>query len=179
MATARYACGCGASRSEFQSSALSLYRLSAIGGLNLSETLYLSLGWNPAASICCGLIFGYGMALAGNCGYGALARLGGGDLRSFVIVLVMGLSSYATIGGALSSLRIWAFGPMETATQPASFAHTLSDTTSLSVESVGIVTGLAILGISLLSRDFRNTPKHIIWGTIVGLAIASGWAGTY
>jgi uncharacterized protein len=32
------------------------------------------------------------MALAGNCGFGALARLGGGDLRAFVIVVVMGIA---------------------------------------------------------------------------------------
>ncbi|MEP0565476.1 MAG: YeeE/YedE thiosulfate transporter family protein, partial [Paracoccaceae bacterium] len=64
------------------------------GALNGSETAYLNRVWNPVATVLGGLMFGYGMALSGNCGYGALARLGGGDLRSFVIVIVMGLSAY-------------------------------------------------------------------------------------
>jgi uncharacterized membrane protein YedE/YeeE len=56
------------------------FALAATGRLDLSRTLYASSVWNPAASIVGGLVFGYGMAIAGNCGFGALARLGGGDL---------------------------------------------------------------------------------------------------
>ena len=58
-------------------------------------------------------MFGYGMALAGNCGFGALSRLGGGDIRAFVIVLVMGLSAYITIGGPLAyfNLGFWSGNP--------------------------------------------------------------------
>ena len=63
------------------------------------------LSWNPAASVIGGLMFGYGMALAGNCGFGALARFGGGDVRSFVIVLVMGVSTYVVLQGPLAALR--------------------------------------------------------------------------
>ena len=66
------------------------FGLAASGLLDLDQTLYLGRAWNPVASITGGLLFGYGMALAGNCGYGALARMGGGDLRSFLIVMVMG-----------------------------------------------------------------------------------------
>ena len=70
---------------------LSTYGLSSLGYIDLSATLYLAVAWNPWANIFGGLLFGYGMALAGNCGYGALARLGGGDIRAFMIVMVMGL----------------------------------------------------------------------------------------
>ena len=70
---------------------LGCFSLVAMGHLDLSQTIYHSGTWNPLASIFGGLLFGYGMALAGNCGFGALARVGGGDIRSFVIVLVMGI----------------------------------------------------------------------------------------
>ncbi len=75
------------------------FALIKVGLLPTEETVYLRLNWNPLASVVGGLLFGYGMALSGNCGFGALARLGGGDLRSFVIVLVMGLSAYVAISG--------------------------------------------------------------------------------
>jgi len=78
------------------------FALVGLGGLDLSKTIYLGQKWIPAASILGGLLFGYGMALSGNCGFGALARLGGGDMRSFVIVLVMGLASYITLSGPLA-----------------------------------------------------------------------------
>jgi len=52
-----------------------------------------------------GLLFGYGMAQVGTCGYGALARLGGGDLRSLVTVLVITIAAYATLAGPLAPLR--------------------------------------------------------------------------
>jgi len=40
------------------------------------------------------LIFGYGMALSGNCGFGALARFGGGNLSSLVVVIVIAVSGF-------------------------------------------------------------------------------------
>ena len=78
-----------------------------------ADTAYLDRVWNPLGTIIGGLMFGYGMALSGNCGYGALARLGGGDLRSFVIVIVMGLSAYFVMSGPLAHARVWLF-PVET-----------------------------------------------------------------
>ena len=58
------------------------------GLLHAADTAYLDRVWNTLGSIVGGLLFGYGMALSGNCGYGALAGLGGGDLRSLMIVIV-------------------------------------------------------------------------------------------
>lgn len=154
------------------------FGLSALGLLDLSQTLYLNRAWNPAESIIGGLIFGYGMALAGNCGYGALARLGGGDLRALLIVLVMGISAYVTLGGPLSGLRIWIFGGPEPARNIPTFAHSLSQMTGASVNGMGILLGCAILMMTLLNRDLRQSFSHVFWGAIAGLAIVSGWAGT-
>ena len=154
------------------------FGLSALGLLDLSQTLYLNRAWNPAESIIGGLIFGYGMALAGNCGYGALARLGGGDLRALLIVLVMGISAYVTLGGPLSGLRIWIFGGPEPARNIPTFAHSLSQMTGASVNGMGILLGCAILMMTLLNRDLRQSFSHVFWGAIAGFAIVSGWAGT-
>ncbi|MEH6521757.1 YeeE/YedE family protein [Sulfitobacter sp.] len=154
------------------------FGLSAFGLLDLQQTLYLSLRWNPFASVVGGLLFGYGMALAGNCGYGALARVGGGDLRSLLIVLIMGISAYVTLGGPLSGVRIWLFGPAEPTDGTPSYANALANATGLSVDATGIVIGLVILLLTLLNRDLRASSSHIVWGAVVGLAIVSGWAGT-
>ena len=50
------------------------FTLSQFGLVDLTASRFLTLQWNPLASITGGLLFGYGMAICGNCGYGALAR---------------------------------------------------------------------------------------------------------
>ena len=159
-------------------SVVGTFGLSLTGLLDLQQTLYLGRSWNPLANIFGGLVFGYGMALAGNCGYGALARVGGGDLRSLLIVLIMGISAYVTLGGPLSSVRIWAFGVTEDVAGLATFAQSLAQISGSSVEISGIAIGMGILCLTLLNGNLRREPSYIFWGAIAGFAIVSGWAGT-
>lgn len=160
-------------------SIIGTFGLSATGLVDLGDTLFLSRNWNPIASIFGGLVFGYGMALAGNCGYGALARLGGGDIRSLLIVIVMGISAYVTLGGPLSALRIWVFGGADVTSTLPTFALSLSQLTGQSLETVGTLIGAAILCLTLTNKELRASFSHIFWGAIAGVAIVSGWAGTY
>jgi uncharacterized membrane protein YedE/YeeE len=155
------------------------FGLTLFGLLDLNQTLYLARAWNPIESIVGGLVFGYGMALAGNCGYGALARVGGGDLRALLIVIVMGVSAYVTLGGPLSGLRLALFGDTTPSVMPMTAAHGIALITGISTQTVGIALGAVILLLTLLSRDLRAAPSYIFWGAIAGLAIVSGWAGTY
>ncbi len=154
------------------------FALSAIDWLDLSTTLYLGRAWNPSASIFGGLLFGYGMALSGNCGYGALARLGGGDLRSFMIVVVMGIFAYITLGGPLAPLRLMVFGDAVPTPYTPSIAHTAAIATDLTVETIGIAIGFIILTATLMNREIRTAYSTIFWATVVGLSIVSGWAGS-
>ncbi len=148
------------------------------GQFDIAESAYLDRVWNPVGTIVGGLMFGYGMALCGNCGYGALARLGGGDLRSFVIVLVMGLSAYFVMSGPLAQTRVWLF-PVETdASSPQGFTQ-LAAGFGVSPLVTALIIGGLILGIALAKRDMRVSYTHIFWGAVVGLAVTSGWVGTY
>jgi uncharacterized membrane protein YedE/YeeE len=150
----------------------------ATGLVEDRSTFYLSQAWNPLASILGGLVFGYGMALAGNCGYGALARFGGGDLRNFVIVLVMGLSAYATLAGPLAEARVWAFPVLVPTEVLPGFAHWFSAATGLSTMVVAAVVGVALIALGIADRDMLRSPSMIVWSIIVGIAIVSGWVGT-
>jgi len=125
-------------------------------------------------------MFGYGMALSGNCGYGALARLGGGDLRSFVIVLVMGISTYVTLSGPLAPLRnALFFQDLVTTELPPGLVHYIAYFTGLPLAWLGIAIGLAIVATALASSEIRQDRQAIFWSTVVGLAIVSGWGGSY
>lgn len=155
---------------------IGVFTLIGLFDFDPTQSHFLALQWSPAASVLGGLMFGYGMALAGNCGFGALARLGGGDLRNFVIVIVMGLFSYMTLNGPLAELRVALFPP-EPAQNPAGIAHWLNGY-RLPLVPVGLSIGLAILTLALSSKSFLSERKAILWGSVVGLVIISGWAGT-
>ena len=156
------------------------FALTGAGLMALDQSYYLSIRWMPLASVLGGLLFGYGMALAGNCGYGCIARLGGGDFRAFLIVVVMGVSAYVVLHGPLSYLRNWAFF-QETVTNdmPPGLVHLAAGQTGLPLAPLGIAMGAVIAIGALASRSLLDQPKSIFWATVVGLAITSGWAGSY
>jgi uncharacterized membrane protein YedE/YeeE len=157
---------------------LGTFTLLGFGVFDAQESFYLSRPFSLAASVLGGLTFGYGMALAGNCGFGAIARLGGGDLRSFVIVLVMGITSYSVLSGPFALIRVWAFPANQTTENPAGIAHGLSTLTGVSPTVFGLVIGILICIAALSRSSLITAPKSLFWATIVGFSIVSGWAGT-
>jgi uncharacterized membrane protein YedE/YeeE len=118
------------------------------------------------------------MAMAGNCGFGALARLGGGDLRSFVIVVVMGITAYATISGPGARLRIMVFPPPGTASEPQGIAHFINGFSGLPIWAIGMTIGAILMAIALTSPAMRSDRKSIFWAVIVGLSVVSAWVFT-
>ncbi|MEM9269997.1 MAG: YeeE/YedE family protein [Pseudomonadota bacterium] len=149
-----------------------------LGLFDSTQAAYLDRVWNPAGTIVGGLMFGYGMALSGNCGFGALARLGGGDLRSFVIVLVMGLSAYFVMSGPLAHARVSLFTVEMGSAAPQGLTQLLA-TMGVSPVITGLGVGGVLLAVALASAQMRYSYKHLFWGAMVGLAIVSGWLGTY
>lgn len=141
-------------------------------------TAYLDRVWNPVGTIVGGLMFGYGMALSGNCGYGALARLGGGDMRSFVIVVVMGLSAYFVMSGPLARTRVWLFPEETGATSPQGFTQLLEGF-GVSPVLTGLGVGTILIVLAMARAQMRPSGKQCLWAVVVGLAIVSGWVGTY
>ncbi|MBV2360333.1 YeeE/YedE family protein [Thalassococcus sp. CAU 1522] len=154
------------------------FALMGLGWLDGGDTYYLSIRFMPVAAVIGGLIFGYGMALAGNCGYGAIARLGGGDLRSFVIVLVMGVSTYVVLSGPLAPLRAALFPQVESTGTAPGIAHGIGAAAGLPVPVIGMTLGAVIFAFSAMSRALWAKPKQVGWSAAVALAVLSGWAGT-
>ncbi|MEO1138052.1 MAG: YeeE/YedE family protein [Pseudomonadota bacterium] len=155
------------------------FLLAAVGALDLSQTVYHQLPFSPLAAILGGLLFGYGMSLAGNCGFGALARFGGGDMRSFVIVLVMGVAAYVMLSGPLAGSRLAFVTHTTVSSDTRDYATLLSSITGLPMIASGLVLCGALLALSLASRQILSSRRSMFWATMVGLAIASGWAGSY
>jgi len=79
--------------------------LIATNVVDLSSVFYLQPRLNLIAAIGGGITFGLGMALVGTCGFGALVRLGGGSMRSLIIIVAIGLSALVAQRGVIGRLR--------------------------------------------------------------------------
>ena len=149
----------------------------AAGAIDLAGSYYHQIAWNPFASIIGGLIFGYGMALEGNCGFGALVRFGGGDLRSMVVVVVMGIAGFVALSGPLAPLRIWLF-PQEMSSGPQGIGASFTALTGLpaTLAAAALAAGLVVW--ALAHDPLRRSPRMLAWGVIAGLAVVWTLAGT-
>mgnify|MGYP000197499045 CR=1 FL=1 len=153
------------------------FGLMALGQFDPAQSFYLGQRWVPMASIAGGLLFGYGMALAGNCGFTALARLGGGDLRSFVIVVVIGLSAYATLSGPLAPLRLAVLPASTPGTEPNGIAHMLGQFTGLATPLIGVILGVLAVAYALSNKTFRQDRSAIFWSLVIAASVVFAWAG--
>jgi uncharacterized membrane protein YedE/YeeE len=154
------------------------FAAAGLGVFEIAHNAYWITPWSPFASILGGLVFGYGMSLAGTCGFGALARLGGGDLRSFVIVLVMGIAAYVMMSGPLARIRISATEATTPALDTQNYAQMIERLTGLPMIAAGLLISGGIVLAVLGAHGFRRDRRAVIWGALVGVAVASGWIGT-
>ncbi len=126
-----------------------------------------------------GVVFGFGMALVGTCGFGALVRIGGGSLRSAV---VFGIAALTAQRGLLTPLRVQIVDDLAfdfSAAGDQSLANLLSHATGT---ELGIVVAPAV-AIGLLASIFaapryRWDLSNIVTGILIGLGVAFGWVAT-
>lgn len=161
--------------------------LALTGTIPLSKTMYLAPSFNWLGNIAGGLVFGYGMVFAGGCASKNLARVGGGDMRSLVVLIVMGLVAYMSIGGIIGPARAWLEQSTSIGMGGAGLtSQGLGDMAGL-VSGMGAATGAmvvtaliagAMLIYAFMDRDFRVSPVHILSGVGIGLCVVAGWALT-
>ena len=143
------------------------------------ESYHLSVQFNPLFTVFGGLLFGIGMALAGTCGFGALTRLGGGDLRSFMIVLVMGVTAYSVSSGPFSRATSWMLTETAYRKETQSISDHIGIISGLSTPLIGCIIGFIFLVVSIWSKSFFSDKKRIFWSFSIGFAISGGWIGTH
>jgi uncharacterized membrane protein YedE/YeeE len=155
-----------------------VYTLVATGQIDLSNSFYHQTAWNPWASIMGGLIFGYGMAMAGNCGYSALTRIGGGDLRSLVVLVVMAIFSFVTLNGPLAAPRLWLLPEEHKETGLNSIAYAMGDALGIAPLPIAFAIATVLILWALSYEKLRHDIEHILWAAAVGVAVVIGFWGT-
>ena len=152
------------------------------GLIDLRAAIYLTPDFGWLGAILGGLLFGFGTALVGTCGYGTLVRLGGGDLRSLVVFLVFGITAYMTLRGLTGVGRVAAIEPTNLDLAPLggqALQDLLGWVTGIEADALHGFAAAAVVAFLFLacfsSPVFRRAPRYIIGGAVIGLVVAAGW----
>lgn len=154
--------------------------LDAAGLIRLDQSFYLSGTINLPSLIAGGLMFGIGMALVGTCGYGALARAGSGDLKSAVIVVVIGISAYMASGGVTAFARISWLEPMAVNLPAQQSLPALAESMGGGALAPFLPAAAVAALLVWCFKDgaFRQAWRLIAAGASVGSIIVLGWFAT-
>ena len=163
---------------------LGTHALQLAGWIDITKSFYVRPNVTWLSYLLGGFLFGVGMTLGSGCGSKTLVRLGGGSLKSLVVVIFLGIAAYMTLKGLFAIWRTRWIDPVATDLTaynlPRQDLPTLiAAWTGASLGSVEMGVALAIAGLLLAfvfkDRDFRGSFDHILGGTVVGLVIVGGW----
>ena len=157
-------------------------QLLAGGGMvDLTKSIYLQRSFSAPLMFVGGLLFGYGMVLSNGCGSRALVLLGRGNLRSLVVVIVLGIAAQMTLKGLIAPMRVVLLQVSQTAPAVLSLPALLS--TFGVGETFARTLAAAVMSAALIIFAFAHAPFQRAWGQIaagiaVGLLVAAGWFAT-
>lgn len=162
--------------------------LELTGMVDIGSSIYRSTTFGLGGYIIGGLLFGIGMTLGGGCGQRTLVRVGTGNLKSVVVLLVLAITAYMTLRGILATVRVAAIEPMgfdlaEQSMSDQGLATVLAGWTGLELTNalrwiVGLVVAAMLILWALSQKALRENSDNIIAGVVIGLLIIASWLVT-
>lgn len=154
------------------------------GDIDIAKSIYQRpvLAW--VSSIVGGLLFGVGMTLAGGCANKNLIRIGGGSLRSLVVVAFVAISGYMSLKGLFGLWRVTLLDPW--AIDFSKWGLTSQGLPEVVAALLGSQFQTSLLGLSLLSsgsllyfvfkdKRFRQNKLQVLSSIVLGLIIVAAW----
>ncbi|MEY3207626.1 MAG: hypothetical protein RIS77_1000 [Pseudomonadota bacterium] len=153
--------------------------MSHLGWIDVSKSFYTGNRVLYLSTVIGSTLFGIGMVLASGCGSKTLIRIGGGNLKSIVVFIVLGLVAYMTMRGFLGIMKA------NTIDKVSLSLNTNQDLPSILSASFGIakeslrsilalIIGGAFIGFAVLKKSFWNT-ENLLAGIGVGVGITAIW----
>ena len=160
--------------------AMAGFALLAYWGLvDPGKTIHGGNRWLWLSTAIGGAMFGFGMVLASGCGSKTLVRVGGGSLKSLVVMLVMAFAGFATMKGITAVLRVATVDQVAvefstTANLPQLAAAALGLSPSLATLLLGLGLGLVLIVWALRGEEFLRAG-NLLAGAGVGAIIVAMW----
>jgi hypothetical protein len=177
-------------RSWLMAAAVAIIGVAVIERLGIADmgtSIYTSSTLQWGGHIIGGLLFGVGMVFGGGCVSKNLARAGGGDLRSLIVLVVIGIAGYMTMGGLFGPARVAITAPMSAdltaiGAESQRIDGLLATLTGLGANTANILAIMVIAGGILAwcfwDRGFRSSANHVLAGLVIGLCVLAGWVLT-
>ena len=155
-----------------------------LGWVDLDGTMYRSATFGLASFLIGGLLFGIGMTLGAGCGQRTLVRVGGGNLKSLVVLIVMAITAYTTLRGLLAPVRIDVFGPLAIDLEAQGItnqgietilAHLIGVSAQWMTIAVTLVLGIGTVWYAVKDKDFRASGDNILAGITIGVLVVGAW----
>ena len=143
--------------------------LSDGGWVDPSKTLYANTRLMWLSAIVGGLMFGYGMVIASGCGNKTLVRIGGGNLKSVVVLMALGISAFATMKGITAVLRSQTVDTVFIDMPSGASLH------ALGVPGLGYIVAVAILVWVLSDKAFWTANSLLAGVGMGGIVVAMWW----
>ncbi len=158
--------------------------LQGAGLVELADSIYRrpALAW--MSLLAGGAVFGVGMSLAGGCANKNLVRLGGGSLRSLVVLVFVAISAYMTLKGLFGQWRADWLDPVRLDLAPRGLKDQglpalLAAASGLDARTaLALCAGAAALAIAaFVFKDprFRANAQQVAGGLALGALVAGGW----
>jgi hypothetical protein len=153
--------------------------LQSAGLVDLGKSIYTNAQVPWLSHLVGGALFGFGMTLASGCGSKTLIRVGAGNLKSLVVLIVLGVTAYMTLKGAFAGARAYGLDPVRF--DLGALGAKASDVPSIlgagggARLAVALAFSAAIAAFVFANRDFRTTTEMIVGGIVVGAVIVGGW----
>ncbi len=153
--------------------------LAWLGRLDPTKTLYASTRWLWLSALVGGAMFGCGMVLASGCGSKTLVRVGGGSLKSLVVLVVMGVAAFATLKGLTAVLRVATVDRVALDIPGgAGLGPMLATATGWPLPVAGLLPGLGLAALlvawALAGREFRRLD-NLLAGLGIGAIVLCMW----
>ena len=161
--------------------------LEASGMLTISQTFPPYRGGSLAwiENLLGGLIFGVGMTLASGCGNKCLIRIGGGNIKSIMVLGIIAVIAYFMTNpfpgsdNTLYSLLFYGWtNPMAIdlgAGQDLGSVFAGAEGAATARTWIGAVFAVGLLAYVWKSSEFRGSFDNILGGLVVGLAVLAFW----
>lgn len=153
--------------------------LQLAGQIDITKAIYTAPAFIWLSYVVGGLLFGIGMTLASGCGSKTLIRIGGGNLKSLIVAIVMAITAYMTLRGLFGVFRVATLDAVVVTFPvaqdlPSLLAHVSGAGRTMWLAALALILGGGLALFALLKREFRQAD-NLLGGVVVGLVIVGGW----
>lgn len=152
--------------------------LQLAGLVDLGQTQVARNSFSALGMLLGGVLFGVGMVLANSCGARALVLLAGGNLRSLVTVVFLGLGAQASMTGVLLPLRQWLGGLAPLELEHATLTQSLLAqgwSPAALFATTALLPAALLLAYAAWRPGLRRSPWQALAAVGIGLLVAAGW----